>query len=95
MLHITSKSRKIISRKYSYLLFGYVKPNNIKSLYLIIDNSWWKQRQAEKVWKNIKAKFNSDDDLLLGDTLKLYDTILVFRSVFHDGKKYFQQVFFR
>ena len=40
-----------------------------------------------------KIKFNSDDDLPLTKTLRLYNMIVVVRSVFRDGNKYYSQVF--
>ena len=42
--------------------------------------------------KNIKFKFNSDDDLPLKKMLDLYNMIIVLRSVFHKGNKYYPQV---
>ena len=41
----------------------------------------------------MKLKFNSDDDLSLKKTLKLYNMIIVVRSVFHERNKYCPQVF--
>ena len=41
----------------------------------------------------MKIKFNSDDDLPIHKTLRLYDMVIVVRSVFHEGKKYYPQVF--
>ena len=41
----------------------------------------------------MKVKFNSDDDLPLKKTLKLYNLVIVVRSVFHEGTKYYPQVF--
>ena len=40
--------------------------------------------------KYMKIKFNLDDDLPLN---KLYKMLIVVRSVFHEGNKYYQQVF--
>ena len=42
--------------------------------------------------KNIKIKLNSDDNLLLKKTLELHN-IIANRSVFHEGNKYYPQVF--
>ena len=42
---------------------------------------------------NLKIKFNSDDDLSLKKTLKLYDMLIVVRSVFHEDNKFYQRVF--
>ena len=38
-------------------------------------------------------KFNSDDDLPSNKTLGLYNMIILIRSVFHEGDKYYPQVF--
>ena len=43
--------------------------------------------------KYIKIHFNSDDDLSLNKTLKLYNMVIVLRSVFHEDKKYYPQIF--
>ena len=43
--------------------------------------------------KYIKIKFNSEDDLSLNKTLKLYIIVIFVRSVFHEGNKYYPQVF--
>ena len=43
--------------------------------------------------KKIKIEFNSDDDVPLKKTLELYDIIIVARPVFHDGSKYYPQIF--
>ena len=37
----------------------------------------------------LKIKFNLDDDLPLNKTLKLFNMIIVVRSVFHEGSKYY------
>ena len=37
-------------------------------------------------------KFNSDDDLPLKKTLKLYNMVIVVRCVFHEDNKYYPQV---
>ena len=37
----------------------------------------------------MKIKFNFDDDLPLNKTLKLFNMIIVVRSVFHEGSKYY------
>ena len=42
--------------------------------------------------KYLKIKFNSDDDFSLSKTLKLYNIVIVVRSVFHEGKKYYRHV---
>ena len=42
--------------------------------------------------KYIKIRFYSDDDLTLKKLLDLYVVIIVIRSVFYDGDKYFSQV---
>ena len=44
--------------------------------------------------KYMKIKFNSDYDLPSKKTLKLQNMIIVVRSVFYDGNKYYLQVFF-
>ena len=41
----------------------------------------------------MKIKFNSNGDLPLTKTLEFYNMIIVVRSVFHEGKKYYPQVF--
>ena len=41
----------------------------------------------------MKIEFNSDDDLPLNKTLELRNMIIVVRVVFHDGNKYYPQVF--
>ena len=41
----------------------------------------------------MKNKFNSDNDLPLIKTLELYNMITVVRSIFHEGYKYYSQVF--
>ena len=38
-------------------------------------------------------KFNSDDDLPSNKTLDLHNMIILIRSVFHEGGKYYPQVF--
>ena len=43
--------------------------------------------------KYMKIKYYSNDHLPQKKTLKLYNMIIVVRSVFHEGKKYYQQVF--
>ena len=45
-------------------------------------------------WKNMKIKFNSDNDLCLKKILELSNMILVVDSVFHEDSKYYPQVFF-
>ena len=39
--------------------------------------------------KYMKKKINSDDDLPLKKTLELYDMIIIVRSIFHEGSKYY------
>ena len=39
--------------------------------------------------KYIKVKFNSDDDLPLKKVLKLYNMVIVVRSTFHKGNRYY------
>ena len=41
----------------------------------------------------MKIKFNLDDDLPLKETLELRKMITVIASVFHEGNKYYTQVF--
>ena len=41
----------------------------------------------------MEIKFNLDDDLPLKKILQLYNTVIVDRSVFQEGKKYYPQVF--
>ena len=41
----------------------------------------------------MKIKFNSDDDFSLKKTLKLYNMIIVVRSTFYEGNKYYPQNF--
>ena len=43
--------------------------------------------------KYLKIKFNLDDDLPLMKTLELCDIVILVRSIFHEDKKYCQQVF--
>ena len=43
--------------------------------------------------KYIEIKFNSDDDLRRKKTPVFYNMIIVFTSVFHEGNKYYPQVF--
>ena len=43
--------------------------------------------------KDMKIKFNWDDDLPLKKTLELLNIIVVVRSIFHDGNKYYTLVF--
>ena len=37
----------------------------------------------------MKIIFNSDDDLPSKKTLQLYNMIIVVRSIFHEGNKYY------
>ena len=41
----------------------------------------------------IKVKSDSDDALPLKKTLELYNMIIVVMSIFHEGSKYYRQVF--
>ena len=41
----------------------------------------------------MKIKFNSDDNLPLNKTLKIYDMTIVIRSVFDENGKYYPQFF--
>ena len=41
----------------------------------------------------MKVRFNSDDNLTLNKTLELCNMIIVIRSVFHEGSKYYPQFF--
>ena len=41
----------------------------------------------------MKIKFNSNDGLPFRKTIEFYDIIIVVRSVFGDGNKYYLQVF--
>ena len=41
----------------------------------------------------MKIKFNSDDDFPLNKTLEPCNMITVIRFVFHEGSKYYPQVF--
>ena len=41
----------------------------------------------------MKIKFNSDDDLPLKKYLKFCIMVIVARSVFHEGNKYYSQIF--
>ena len=41
----------------------------------------------------MKIKFNSDDGFPPNKTLEIYSMIIVVRTVFHENKKYYPQVF--
>ena len=41
----------------------------------------------------METKFVSDDDLSELGMLELYNMILIIRSLFHEGNKYYPQVF--
>ena len=41
----------------------------------------------------MKIKFNSDDNLLLNKKLKLYNLIMIVKSIFPEDNKYYFQVF--
>ena len=43
--------------------------------------------------KYMKIKFNSDDDVPLKKALELYNMVIVVRSIFHEGNKYYPQEF--
>ena len=43
--------------------------------------------------KNMKIKFNSDDELPLNKTVEVPSMIIVVRLVFHKNNKYYPQVF--
>ena len=43
--------------------------------------------------KYMKIKYNRDDDLALNKTLKFRSMVIIVRSVFHEGNKYYPQVF--
>ena len=44
--------------------------------------------------KYMKIKFNSDDGLPLNKMLEHRNTVIVIRSVFHEGNKYYLEVIF-
>ena len=44
--------------------------------------------------KYTKIRFSPDDDLPLNKTLELHGIVIVVRSVFHEGNKYYPQIFF-
>ena len=41
----------------------------------------------------MKIKFNSDDELLLKEMIKISSMIIVVRAVFDENNKYYQQIF--
>ena len=41
----------------------------------------------------MKIKFNLDDNLALNETLKLHTMTVIVRYIFHEGNKYYPQVF--
>ena len=43
--------------------------------------------------KNMKIKFHSVDDLPLKKTLEIRNMVIIVRSDFHEGNKYYLQVF--
>ena len=43
--------------------------------------------------KYMKIKYNRDDDLAVNKTLKSRSMVIIVRSVFHEGNKYYPQVF--
>ena len=62
--------------------------NNVRGSFIsITDNS---DNYDEKY---MKIRFNSDDDLPLKKTLKLYNMTILVRSVFHEDNKYYPQAF--
>ena len=44
--------------------------------------------------KNMKIKFNSDDELPPNKTIEIPTMTIVVRAVFHENNKYYPQVFF-
>ena len=43
--------------------------------------------------KNMKIKFNSDDDLPLDKTLEFRNMLMVIKSVLHEGSKFYPRYF--
>ena len=43
--------------------------------------------------KNMKIKFNLDDELPLNKTIEIPSMIIVLGAVFHENNKYYSQVF--
>ena len=43
--------------------------------------------------KNMKIKFNLDDELPLNKTIEIPSMIIVLGTVFHENNKYYSQVF--
>ena len=43
--------------------------------------------------KKMTIKFNSDDDLPSNKTLDLHNIIILIRSAFHEGDRYYPQIF--
>ena len=43
--------------------------------------------------KNIKIKFNSDDELPLNKTKEIHSMIIVVKDVFYENNKYYPQFF--
>ena len=43
--------------------------------------------------KNIKIKFNSDDELPLNKTKEIHSMIIVVKDVFYESNKYYPQFF--
>ena len=43
--------------------------------------------------KYMKIKFNSDDELPLNKTIKIYTMIIIVKAVFHENNKYYPQFF--
>ena len=43
--------------------------------------------------KNIKIKFNSDDELPLNKTKEIHSMIIVVKDIFYESNKYYSQFF--
>ena len=80
-----------------------VPTNELKDIIKKYEELWNKIRDQIKTITNnsdnydekyMEIKFNSNDDLLLKKTLELCNMILAVRTVFHEGNKYYPQVFF-
>ena len=41
----------------------------------------------------MKIKFNSDDNFLLNEELKLYNMAIIIRSVFEEDGKFYRQIY--
>ena len=53
-------------------------------------NKWWWSKQLKK--DSMKIQFNSNDDLPLNKPLKFLAMIIITRSVFDEGGKFYRQV---